>query len=100
VAFGGGGYGVIRCVPRTWTHLLAEASGVRVPPETSIPDAWTDHLRGRGVSGELPRTMGEDRVPFAERWQPGGESWLDRAIGATRHASFPLLGLDPDDPRD
>jgi acetoin utilization protein AcuC len=100
VAFGGGGYGVIRCVPRTWTHLLAEASGVRVPPETSIPDAWTDHLRGRGVSGELPRTMGEDRVPLAEPWQPGGESWLDRAIGATRHASFPLLGLDPDDPRD
>jgi acetoin utilization protein AcuC len=100
VAFGGGGYGVVRCVPRTWTHLLAEASGVRVAPETPIPDAWTDYLRGRGVSGELPRAMGEDRIPFSEPWQPGGESWLDRAIGATRNASFPLLGLDPDDPRD
>src|SRR5439155_1594061 len=27
VAFGGGGYGLVRCVPRTWTHLLAAAAG-------------------------------------------------------------------------
>jgi acetoin utilization protein AcuC len=31
---------------------------------------------------------------------PGGESWLDRSIAATRNASYPLLGLDPHDPRD
>lgn len=103
VAFGGGGYGVIRCVPRTWTHLLAEVSGAPVAPETLIPPTWTQHLRDRGVRGDLPVTMGElpaGRNPEAEPWMPGGDSWLDRTIGATRRAVFPLLGLDPDDPRD
>jgi acetoin utilization protein AcuC len=100
VAFGGGGYGVLRCVPRTWTHLLAEAAGAPVPAHTAVPAAWTKQLRERGVRAELPTTMGEREVPVVDPWVPGGESWLDRAIGATRHAVFPLLGLDPDDPRD
>ncbi len=100
LALGGGGYGIVRCVPRTWTHLLAEVSGVRVDPATPIPDEWSDHLRGRGVRGELPTLMGEGREPRPLAWVPGGDSWLDRAISATRRASFPLLGLDPADPRD
>jgi len=100
VALGGGGYGVIRCVPRTWTHLLAEASGKALPAETSVPPGWIEHLRGRGVRGELPATMGEGRVLRVEPWTPGGDSWLDRSIMATRYMVFPLLGLDPDDPRD
>ena len=100
VAYGGGGYGLVRCVPRTWTHLLAEASGVPIDPATVIPQPWSDHLRARGVRGELPHRMGEGRVPQPTAWAPGGDSWLDRAIGATRRCTFPLLGLDPDDPRD
>jgi acetoin utilization protein AcuC len=100
VALGGGGYGVIRCVPRTWTHLLAEAAGRPVPFDTSIPPGWVDYLRQRGVRGELPQSMGEGRAVHSEPWIPGGDSWLDRSIGATRNAVFPLLGLDPDDPRD
>jgi acetoin utilization protein AcuC len=100
VAYGGGGYGVLRCVPRIWTHLLAEASGTRVDPETEIPPGWTEHVRRRGGRGDLPKTMGEGRQPQVTTWGPGGETWLDRAIGATRNAVFPLLGLDPDDPRD
>ncbi|MEO9140038.1 MAG: acetoin utilization protein AcuC [Jatrophihabitans sp.] len=100
VAFGGGGYGVVRCVPRTWTHLLAEAAGAPVDPLTPIPSGWTDHLHSLGAVGELPTVMGEGRSITSEPWMPGGESWLDRAIGASRRAAFPLLGLDPDDPRD
>jgi acetoin utilization protein AcuC len=100
VALGGGGYGVIRCVPRTWTHLLAEAAGRPVPFDTPIPPGWVDYLRQRGVRGELPQSMGEGRAVHSEPWIPGGDSWLDRSIGATRNAVFPLLGLDPDDPRD
>ena len=101
LAFGGGGYGVIRCVPRTWTHLIAEASGRPVELDAPIPRSWTDGLRARGVRGELPAVMGEARdLDGIEAWMPGGETWLDRSIGATRRAVFPLLGLDPDDPRD
>ncbi len=100
VAFGGGGYGVVRCVPRTWTHLLAEATSTRVPPDTAIPPGWVEYVRQRGARGELPRTMGEGRSAHSTPWAPGGDSWLDRSIGATRNAVFPLLGLDPDDPRD
>jgi acetoin utilization protein AcuC len=48
----------------------------------------------------VPDTMGERPVPEVRPWIPGGDGWLDRAIGATRQAVFPLLGLDPDDPRD
>jgi acetoin utilization protein AcuC len=100
VALGGGGYGVLRCVPRTWTHLLAEVTGHPLAAELEIPASWSDELRRRGVTAKLPRLMGEGRVPDPQSWAPGGESWLDRAIWATREASFPLLGLDPLDPRD
>ena len=100
VAFGGGGYGLVRCVPRTWTHLLAEACGHPVDAHTPIPPGWVAHLRERGVRSELPSTMGERPVPPVDPWMPGGGDWLDGAIGATRRAIFPLLGLDPDDPRD
>jgi acetoin utilization protein AcuC len=100
LAFGGGGYGLVRCVPRTWTHLLAEATGQPVDPDTPIPAGWVEHLRSRGYRGALPTSMGERPVPEIRPWMPGGEGWLDGAIGATRQAVYPLLGLDPDDPRD
>ncbi|MGX7678088.1 acetoin utilization protein AcuC [Jatrophihabitans sp. DSM 45814] len=100
LALGGGGYGVLRCVPRTWTHLIAEVSGQRLDPRLEIPYDWIDDLRRRGVTAKLPELMGEGRDPRPQQWLPGGESWLDRSIWATRDASFPLLGLDPNDPRD
>jgi len=100
LAVGGGGYGVLRCVPRSWTHLLAEVTGFRIAPEAAIPQSWSDHLRARGIQGRLPQWMGEGREPDPQPWAPGGETWLDRSIAATRTACFPLLGLDPHDPRD
>ncbi|MGN6608593.1 MAG: acetoin utilization protein AcuC [Jatrophihabitans sp.] len=100
LAFGGGGYGLVRCVPRTWTHLLAEATGVQVAPSTPIPAEWTKHLRDIGYQGRLPESMGETVLRPYEPWQPGGEGWLDGAIAATRRAVYPLHSLDPDDPRD
>jgi acetoin utilization protein AcuC len=47
--------------------------------------------------------MGERRAedPIDMRaWEPGDDAPVDRSIAATRSAVFPLLGLDPDDPRD
>jgi acetoin utilization protein AcuC len=99
LAFGGGGYGLVRCVPRTWTHLIAETSGRPLDPQTPIPPGWAAHVRNLG--GRPPERMGERTdEPVVTPWEPGGDSWLDRTIGATRRAAFPLLGLDPYDPRD
>ncbi|MEP6852792.1 MAG: acetoin utilization protein AcuC [bacterium] len=100
VALGGGGYGVLRCVPRTWTHLIAEIAGTPIDPQRPVPSAWLDDVRSRGATGDLPTVMGEGRVPQPRAWVPGGDSWLDRSVLATRRAAFPLAGLDPDDPRD
>jgi len=104
VALGGGGYGLVRCVPRAWTHLLAEAAGSRVDPRTPVPAAWVEEVRRRGLRTPPPAAM-TDLDPPAQGvswrpWQPGEDSPLDRAIAATRRAVYPLHGLDPDDPRD
>jgi acetoin utilization protein AcuC len=104
VAFGGGGYGLVRCVPRAWTHLLAEAAGTRLAPGTLVPQAWREEVAARGLRTPPPRLMTElEPAPQAiawPAWQPGEDSALDRAIAATRRAVYPLHGLDPDDPRD
>jgi acetoin utilization protein AcuC len=99
LAFGGGGYGLVRCVPRTWTHLIAEMSGRPLDPQTVVPPGWAAHVRNLG--GRPPERMGERTDdPEVRPWEPGRDSWLDRTISATRQAAFPLLGLDPYDPRD
>jgi acetoin utilization protein AcuC len=98
LALGGGGYGVVRCVPRSWSSLIAESTGVPLDAATPIPPGWRAHLSGAGVP--LPETVGEGSTPRPQPWDPGGETFLDRSIAATRRAAFPLLGLDPDDPRD
>lgn len=101
VAFGGGGYGAVRCVPRTWTNLIAETSGRPLSPATAIPAEWTRYVQRWGATVRLPEQMGELTEPPTFRvWQPGDADAVDRAIAATRGAAFPLLGLDPYDPRD
>jgi acetoin utilization deacetylase AcuC-like enzyme len=97
---GGGGYGLVRCVPRAWTHLLAEAAGVPVEPATDIPPEWAQAARRRGVRAVLPTRMTEDGDTEFTPWQPGDADPVGRAVQATRRAVFPLSGLDPDDPRD
>ena len=96
LALGGGGYGVLRCVPRAWTHLLAEVTGRPIAPEVEIPQSWTTICAARGAR-QAAAADGRGPRPAPQPWMPGGESWLDRSIAATRDASFPLLGLDPDD---
>jgi acetoin utilization protein AcuC len=97
---GGGGYGLTRCVPRAWTHLLAEAAGHPVDPATAIPPQWPEAARRRGVTSALPDRMSEGGDTAYEPWQPGDADPVGKAVQATRRAAFPLAGLDPDDPRD
>jgi acetoin utilization protein AcuC len=96
LATGGGGYDLVHVVPRTWTHLLAEASGRPVDPAAATPPAWRDLARARtGVNP--PDTMTEGApasfVPFSSGFDPGDP--VDHAILATRNAVFSLHGLSP-----
>ena len=103
LATGGGGYGLVRCVPRAWTHLLAVATGNPLDPRTPVPPEWVEQVRRRGLTAPPPASMTDGGDSTWHPWQPVGArdaSALDRAIVATRRAVFPLHGLDPDDPRD
>jgi len=111
VATGGGGYALFESVPRAWTHLLAVATGEPLSPLTPTPNAWRElaqrrlrerpALRRQFYGPDLPARLTDDADPAFEAWQPGDDGdAVDRAIMATRREVFPLLGLDPHDPRD
>jgi acetoin utilization protein AcuC len=101
VATGGGGYALVEAVPRAWTHLLAVATGEPLDPALPTPDSWQNLAHRRRPSRRVPTAMTDGAEPGFVPWQPGGEpDAVDRAITATRRAVFPLLGLDPYDPRD
>jgi acetoin utilization protein AcuC len=96
VATGGGGYALVDVVPRAWSHLLAIVAGRPLEPETAVPQAWREHvLHLLGRQG--PMRMTDGRNPVYRDWEQGYDpnSWLDRAVNATRTAVFPLHGLDP-----
>ena len=100
IVLGGGGYGLVRCVPRAWTHLIAEVAGSPVDPATEIPESWRDDVVRRGLRVRPPTHMTEGGYTGFSRWDSLTESRVDRAVMRTRRASFPYFGLDPDDPRD
>ena len=83
-------------VPRTWTHLLAEAAGQPVDPQAPTPDAWRDYVRRR-TGQHAPVLMTEGAAasyrPFESGYDPADP--VDHAIVATRNAVFPDHGLDP-----
>ncbi len=96
VALGGGGYAVVEVVPRAWTHLLAAVSGTPLSLELATPEAWRAEIGERlGVRG--PSRMTDGRNPAYRDWSEGydPDTWLDRAVQATRDAAFPYNGLDP-----
>jgi acetoin utilization protein AcuC len=96
VALGGGGYAVVEVVPRAWTHLLSVVSGTPLAVDLETPGAWREQVRERlGVRG--PSLMTDGRNPAYRDWFQGydPDTWLDRAIQATRETAFPYNGLDP-----
>jgi acetoin utilization protein AcuC len=102
VATGGGGYALVEVVPRAWTHLLAIITGDPLDPGRPTPDAWRALAAARCPDRRPPDVMTDGVDPSYRPWAPGVDAPdpLDRAVLATRHAVFPLLGLDPVDPRD
>ena len=95
VALGGGGYEVVAVVPRIWTHLLAEAVGHPVPPETRIPESWREQVR-EATGRAAPLTMTDGHDPKPRPWSAGYDpaDRVDQAILATRREVFGWHGLD------
>ena len=93
---GGGGYDLVRVVPRTWTHLLAEAAGQPIDPAAPTPAAWRDYVARRTclpAPGYMTEGTPAGFAPFESGYDPGDP--VDRAIMATRTEVFPLHGLTP-----
>jgi acetoin utilization protein AcuC len=95
VVTGGGGYAIVDVVPRSWTHLLAIVGGSPLDPQTATPDGWREHVRTL-LGRTAPFRLTDGRAPAYRDWSGGYDpgTWLDRAIHATREATFPLNGLD------
>src|SRR4051794_34822347 len=96
VAFGGGGYAVVDVVPRAWTHLLSIVSGSPLDVSLDTPADWRAEVTGR-LGVRAPSRMSDGRTPAFRDWSEGYDpnTWLDRAVQATRDAVFPWNGLDP-----
>jgi len=93
---GGGGYELVQAVPRTWTHLLAEASGRPIDPATATPDEWrayTKQRTGRDAPEHMTEGVDADYRPIEWGFEPGDP--VDQAIIATQKAVFPSHGIAP-----
>jgi acetoin utilization protein AcuC len=93
---GGGGYQLVQVVPRSWTHLLAEAAGRPIDPAALTPAPWREYVAWAATEPP-PQVMTEGDparfVPFDWGYDPTDP--LDRAIMATRRVAFPEHGLLP-----
>jgi acetoin utilization deacetylase AcuC-like enzyme len=93
---GGGGYQHVQVVPRSWTHLLFEAAGSPLDPETPTPGLWreyVDYVTGQASPGRMTEDGAALFAPFDTGYDPAEP--VDRAIMAARKAVFPLHGLMP-----
>ncbi len=99
IAVGGGGYEWVDVVPRAWTHLIAEAAGTPIDPQSDVPATFREFVSERlGRPG--PATMTDGRTPWPKPFDQGFDpsNPIDEAVLATRAAVFPHHGLmaDPD----
>jgi len=96
VVTGGGGYALVEVVPRAWTHLLAVVAGHPLDPDTDTPEGWRAYVR-ESLGRTPPYRLTDGRTIAWRDWSQGygPETWLDRAVLATRMEIFPWHGLDP-----
>jgi acetoin utilization protein AcuC len=100
LALGGGGYAVVRVVPRAWTHLIATVADRDIDPSTPLPRAWLEAARRARPGVRLPDRMTDGASTAFDRWDRAALAPVDRAIADVRNLVYPLHGLDPFDPRD
>jgi acetoin utilization protein AcuC len=92
LATGGGGYELVRVVPRSWTHLLAEAAGRPIDPGDETPTQWRELALAR-TGTHAPLRMTDGREPAFTNFDNGGDERVDDAIRATRASVFAMHGL-------
>jgi len=96
IATGGGGYAAIEVVPRSWTHLVAEAAGHPIEPTCDVPLEWREEVRIL-TRESAPTRMTDGATgafrPFSAGYDPADRT--DQSILATRRAVFPAHGLEP-----
>lgn len=102
LALGGGGYQLVRVVPRSWTHLLATVADRDLDPGVATPLDWRQQAKAARPDVLPPTVMTDGHpggvdIPF---WDGERHTPVDTAIDQVRRAVFPLHGLDPFDPRD
>jgi len=95
IATGGGGYELVRVVPRSWTHLLAEAAGSPIEPEMDTPDEWRELVHER-TETHAPLRMTDGRMPVFSTYDgTTNTDPADAAIRATRDNVFHYHRLQP-----
>jgi acetoin utilization protein AcuC len=102
VVLGGGGYCLVKAVPRAWTHLLALVADRDLDVTTRIGTEWIAAASAARPATTPPDVMGENggEPVDVEPWDGQDGTPIDRAIMRVRKEIFPLYGLDPFDPRD
>ncbi len=100
LALGGGGYSLVRVVPRAWTHLLAIVADRDLDPATRIPQGWLDVAAAARPGLTLPVDMSDGKSVSFQGWGGVQSMSVDKAIAEVRGLVYPLHGLDPFDPRD
>lgn len=95
IAVGGGGYEWVNVVPRAWTHLIAEAAGNPISPESETPESFRTYV-SESLGRPGPAHMTDGRQPWAKPFDQGCDPAdpVDSAILATRAAVYPHLGLE------
>ncbi|MBI1350027.1 MAG: acetoin utilization protein AcuC [Actinomycetales bacterium] len=94
LALGGGGYEWVNVVPRAWTHLIAEATGRPIRPDTEVPESFHAFVL-EALGRQAPGRMTDGREPWPRPFDQGFDpaDSVDAAILATREAVFPHYGL-------
>lgn len=102
LVLGGGGYEVVRVVPRSWAGLLALVVDRELELATVLPTSWVATAAAARPGVKLPAQLGDHVASLDDfaRWDGGGGSDIDQLILAVRNEVFPLYGLDPVDARD
>jgi len=91
---GGGGYQLVQVVPRSWTHLLAVASGEPIDPAALVPEAWRALAAGRtgeGAPARMTDGTPAEFIPVGAGIDPADR--VDAAIVNTCRAVFAWHGL-------